>query len=172
VNHYILIKNFNFTTENNQFIMRIIKYVLLLLLLSLVVLHFIATQKVILMLKRSIINHQAVYSFVNDYKTGKILKLDCWRSWNKIKYHIPKKQRPPILDGKEGDGQMRTLFVKENDSISQKWITTEHWLLFPESRILHESQLSSRKNEFFFKIYAALNGGGVDSYRHICMNKV
>jgi hypothetical protein len=41
---------------------------------------FIATQKVILMLKevKLSIPKTAVYSFVNDYKTGKILELDHW----------------------------------------------------------------------------------------------
>jgi hypothetical protein len=58
--------------------MRIIKYAIIITKFS-GPLHFVATQKVILMLKevKLSIPKTAVYSFVNDYKTGKILKLDC-----------------------------------------------------------------------------------------------
>jgi hypothetical protein len=56
---------------------------------------------------------------------------------------------------------MRTLFVKENDSISQKMNyngTLAAFLSFKDTTG-NESQLVQVENEFFFKIYAALNGG-------------
>ena len=62
----------NFTTENKLLIMRILKYIFLLLLLTLVSLSvFVATQKGNFTVERSkIINStkSAVFSYVNDYR--------------------------------------------------------------------------------------------------------
>ena len=70
----------NFTTEFNLSIMRIIKYLFLLFLLSLVALSiFIATQKGDFTVERSkIINSQraSVFSYANDLKN--------WKDWNSL----------------------------------------------------------------------------------------
>jgi effector-binding domain-containing protein len=151
--------------------MRIIKYVFLLLLLSLVALSiFIATQKGDFNVERSkIINSPktAVYSFVNDYKNW-----EDFGSWTvedpEIKISYPQKTigkgASYSWDGKEGDGQMRTLFVKENDSISQKMnyngtLAAISWSFKDTTGGTKVSWSSSGKMSFFFKIYAALNGG-------------
>ncbi|MFT7334670.1 MAG: effector-binding domain-containing protein [Porticoccaceae bacterium] len=151
--------------------MRIIKYIFLLLLLSLVALSiFIATQKGGFNVERSkIINspRPTVYNFVNDYKNW-----EDFGSWTvedpEIKISYPQKTigkgASYSWDGKEGDGQMRTLFVKENDSISQKMnyngtLATVSWSFKDTTGGTKVSWRSSGKMSFFFKIYAALNGG-------------
>ncbi|MFT5963495.1 MAG: effector-binding domain-containing protein [Flavobacterium sp.] len=151
--------------------MRIIKYIFLLLLLSLVALSiFIATQKGGFNVERSkIINspRPTVYNFVNDYKNW-----EDFGSWTvedpEIKISYPQKTigkgTSYSWDGKEGDGQMRTLFVKENDSISQKMnyngtLATVSWSFKDTTGGTKVSWRSSGKMSFFFKIYAALNGG-------------
>jgi effector-binding domain-containing protein len=109
--------------------MRIIKYLLLLFLLSLVALSiFIATQKGAFTVERSkIINSQRglVYSFANDLKN--------WKDWNSlavedslmnITYSNNTVGNGSFCnwDGKEGSGELKTINTKENDSILQTMI--------------------------------------------------
>jgi effector-binding domain-containing protein len=151
--------------------MRILKYIFLLLLLSLVALSiFIATQKGDFNIERSkVINSPkpAVYNYVNDYKNW-----EDFGSWTledpEIKISYPQKTigkgASYSWDGKDGDGQMRTLYIKENDSISQKMdyngtLATVSWSFKDTTRGTKVSLRSSGEMSFFFKIYAALNGG-------------
>ena len=151
--------------------MRILKYIFLLLLLSLVALSiFMATQKSDFNVERSkFINSPkpAVYNYVNDYKNW-----GDFASWTventEIKISYPQKTigtgASYSWEGKEGDGQMRTVFVKENDSISQKMdyngtTAAVSWSFTDTVGGTKVSWKSNGKMSFFFKIYAALNGG-------------
>ena len=106
--------------------MRILKYLFLLLLLSLVALSiFIATQKGEFSVEKSkVINSpkSAVYNFVNDAKN--------WQDWNSlavedslINISLSNKTigvgSSLTWDGEQGNGDFQTTFVKENDSIIQ-----------------------------------------------------
>jgi effector-binding domain-containing protein len=143
----------------------------LLLLLSLVALSiFIATQKGDFNVERSkVVNSPkpAIYNYVNDYKNW-----EDFGSWtledSEIKISYPQKTigkgASYSWDGKDGDGQMRTLYIKENDSISQKMdyngtLATVSWSFKDTTRGTKVSLRSSGEMSFFFKIYAALNGG-------------
>jgi effector-binding domain-containing protein len=151
--------------------MRILKYIFLLLLLSLVALSiFMATQKGDFNVERSkFINSTkpVVYNYVNDYKNW-----EDFGSWTtedpEIKISYPQKTIGPgasySWEGKEGEGQMRTLFVKENDSISQKmnFNGTEAKVSWRFKDTIGGTKVTWRsagKMNFMFKIYAALNGG-------------
>jgi effector-binding domain-containing protein len=106
--------------------MRIIKYLFLLLLLSFVALSiFIATQKGVFTVERSkIIDSQrsSVFSYANDLKN--------WKDWNSlavedslinITYSNNTIGKGSFCnwDGKEGSGELKTIYTKENDSIIQ-----------------------------------------------------
>lgn len=151
--------------------MRILKYIFLLLLLSLVALSiFMATQKGDFNVERSkFINSTkpVVYNYVNDYKNW-----EDFGSWTtedpEIKISYPQKTigqgASYSWEGKEGEGQMRTLFVKENDSISQKmnFNGTEAKVSWRFKDTIGGTKVTWRsagKMSFIFKIYAALNGG-------------
>jgi effector-binding domain-containing protein len=151
--------------------MRILKYIFLLLLLSLVALSiFIATQKGDFNVERSkVINSPkpAIYNYVNDYKNWE--DFGSWTLGNpEIKISYPQKTigkgASYSWEGKEGDGQIQTLFVKENDSISQKMnyngtLSTVSWSFKDTTGGTKVSWRSNGKMSFFFKIYAALHGG-------------
>ncbi len=117
----------NFTTQINLSIMRILKYLFLLLLLSLVTLSvFVATQKGKFTVEKSLVINSpksAIYNYVNDAKN--------WKEWNSLAVEDSLMQidysqntigsgSSFSWDGKEGNGDLQTLYVKENDSISQK----------------------------------------------------
>jgi effector-binding domain-containing protein len=106
--------------------MRIIKYLFLLFLLSLVALSiFIATQKGEFTVERSkIINSQksSVFSYANDLKN--------WKDWNSlavedsniyITYSNNTIGKGSFIDwdGKEGSGELKTTNTKENENIIQ-----------------------------------------------------
>jgi effector-binding domain-containing protein len=112
--------------EINLYIMRILKYLFLLLLLSLVALSiFIATQKGVFTVERSkIINspRSSVFSYAND--------LNNWKDWNSlavedslmnITYSNKTIGTGSFCNwvGKEGTGELKTINTKENDSILQ-----------------------------------------------------
>jgi len=106
--------------------MRILKYLFLLLLLSLVALSiFVATQKGEFTVEKSKIIHSpksAVFNYVNDAKNFKD-----WNSWaaedSLINITLSEitigKGNSLTWDGKEGTGDFQTINVKENDSIIQ-----------------------------------------------------
>lgn len=107
--------------------MRIIKYLFLLLLLSLVASSiFVATQKEDFTVERSkLINSpkMSIYNYVNDSKN--------WKEWNSLAVEdslikiIPSentigKGSSLTWEGKNGNGNLQTIDLKENDSIAQK----------------------------------------------------
>lgn len=131
---------------------------------------FMATQKGDFNVERSkFINSTkpVVYNYVNDYKNW-----EDFGSWTtedpEIKISYPQKTigqgASYSWEGKEGEGQMRTLFVKENDSISQKmnFNGTEAKVSWRFKDTIGGTKVTWRsagKMSFIFKIYAALNGG-------------
>jgi effector-binding domain-containing protein len=151
--------------------MRILKYLFLLLLLSLVALSiFIATQKGEFTVERSkVINSpkSAVFNYVNDYKNWE--DFGSWAIENpETKITYP--QNTVGLGGsyswedKNGNGDMKTTFVKENDSISQKMTyngtTSDVFWSFKDT--VGGTKVTWRtkgKMSFLFKIYTAFNGG-------------
>ena len=109
------------------FYRRILKYLFLLALLSLVALSiFIATQKGDFEVERSkVINSpkEAVFSYVNDYKNW-----ETFGSWmqkdSDIKFNYDAKTigagAKCAFENGSDEGNIRTVFVKENDSLAQK----------------------------------------------------
>ncbi len=151
--------------------MRIIKYLFLLLLLSLVALSiFIATQKGEFNVERSkIINSSksSVYNYINDYKNW-----EDFGSWitddPEMKVIYAEKTiglgASYSWEGRDGNGEMKTLYVKENDSISQKMTfntspSSVNWSFKDTIGGTKVTWRTKGKMSFFFKIYAALKGG-------------
>ncbi|MFV8354008.1 SRPBCC family protein [Flavobacterium sp. XS2P14] len=107
--------------------MRILKYLFLLLLLSFVALSiFVATQKGDFTVEKSqIINSpkSTVFNFINDYRNW-----EDFSSWitedPEMKIMFPEKTIGTgasfSWEGKQGSGDIVTVYAKENDSISQK----------------------------------------------------
>ena len=151
--------------------MRILKYIFLLLLLSIVALSiFIATQKGNFTIERSkIINSpkSAVFSYVNDYRNW--ADFGSWTTEDpEIKVLYPEvtvgKGAYYSWEGKEGTGEVRTLFVKENDSIAQKMnyngtSSSVSWSFKDTIGGTKVTWQSEGKMSFLFKVYTALNGG-------------
>jgi hypothetical protein len=164
-------KIYNFTSENNPIIMRILKYLILLVLLSFIALSiFIATQKGEFNIERSkVINSSksSVYNYVNDLKNwedfGSWMEED---SQMKIVY-TPITFGPGAgysWEGNDGNGKMKTIFVKDNDSIAQKMTFNDSpsnvsWSFKDTVGGTKVTWKTTGKMSFFFKIYAALNGG-------------
>jgi hypothetical protein len=151
--------------------MRILKYLFLLLLLSFVALSiFVATQKGDFTVERSkIINSPKsnVFNFVNDYRNW-----EDFGSWitadPEIKISYPGKTIGPgasySWEGKDGNGDMKTLFVKENDSISQKmnYSGTESSVFWKFKDTVGGTKVTWKtigKMSFSMKVYTAFNGG-------------
>jgi effector-binding domain-containing protein len=151
--------------------MRILKYIFLLFLLSLVTLSiFVATQKGDYIVERSkIINSpkSEVFNYVNDY-----------RNWEDFGSWVTEDPDMKIIysqktigsgasyswEGKEGSGDMKTVFTKENDSISQKMnfngtSSDVYWKFKDTIGGTKVSWKTKGKMSFVFKIYSAFNGG-------------
>lgn len=151
--------------------MRILKYLFLLFLLSLVALSiFIATQKGEFIIERSkVINSStaSVYNYVNDYRNWE--DFGTWSDQDpEMKFNYPEntigKGASYGWEGKEGSGSMVTLFVKENDSIAQKMnydgnASEVNWKFKDTIGGTKVTWSTKGKMDFFFKIYSALNGG-------------
>jgi len=151
--------------------MRILKYLFLLLLLSLVALSiFVATQKGEFTVERSkIINSpkSSVYNYVNDAKN--------WKEWNSLAVEDSLIKITPSQisvgkgssfswQGKEGDGDLQTINVKENESIIQKMNfngnTADVSLSFKDT--LGKTKVSWKAKGqmgFLFKVLTSFNGG-------------
>jgi effector-binding domain-containing protein len=151
--------------------MRILKYLFLLLLLSLVALSiFVATQKGEFTVERSkIINspRASVFNYVNDIKN--------WKNWNSLAVedsllHITYSKNTIgkgsfcSWDGKEGIGNLQILNTKENDSIIQTMDfngnSANVSLSFKDT--LGKTKVSWKakgKMSFTFKVLSAFNGG-------------
>ncbi|MCG9793040.1 SRPBCC family protein [Flavobacterium algicola] len=151
--------------------MRILKYIFLLILLSLVALSiFIATQKGEYYIVRSkIINasKSSVYNYINDYKN--------WEDFGAWAQEDPEMKfeygqitsgvgATYSWDGEDGNGTMTTLFVKESDSISQKMNYNDspsnvYWKLKDTIGGTKVTWSTKGHMSFMFKIYSALKGG-------------
>lgn len=151
--------------------MRILKYLFLLLLLTVVALSiFVATQKGDFTVERSqIINSPKsnVYSFVNDFRNW-----EDFSSWmtedSEIKINYPAKTVGAGASfswkGKDGAGDVRTIFVKENDSISQKMnydgtSSSVFWSFKDTIGGTKVTWKTTGKMDFSMKVYTAFNGG-------------
>lgn len=151
--------------------MRILKYIFLLLLLTLVSLSvFVATQKGNFTVERSkIINSpkSAVFSYVNDYRNWE--DFGSWMTDDaEMKIVYPQKTigvgASYSWEGKDGAGEMKTIFVKENDSIAQKMdydgtVSDVFWSFKDTLGGTKVTWKTTGKMSFAFKIYTALNGG-------------
>ncbi|HEY6143309.1 MAG TPA: transcriptional regulator [Flavobacterium sp.] len=151
--------------------MRILKYLFLLLLLSLVALSiFVATQKGVFTVERSKIiksPKSAIYNYVNDTKN--------WKEWNSLAVEdslikINPSQKTLGIgsslswEGKEGIGDLQTINLKENDSISQKinFDGNSANLSMSFKDTLGGTKVSWKaKGEmgFIFKVLTSFNGG-------------
>ena len=151
--------------------MKILKYLFLLLLLSLVALSiFIATQKGEFTVERSkVINSpkSAVFNYVNDYKNwadfGSWVTEDPEMKINYSKNTIGK-GGSYSWEGKDGNGDMKTIFVKESDSIVQKMNyngtpSDVYWSFKDTLGGTKVTWKTTGKMSFLFKIYTAFNGG-------------
>jgi hypothetical protein len=151
--------------------MRILKYLFLLLLLSFVALSIIvATQKGDFTVERSeIINSpkSSVFNFVNDYRNW-----EDFSSWivedPQMKIKFPKKTIGSgasfSWEGKKGTGNMLTLFVKENDSISQKmnYEGTSSFVFWRFKDTIGGTKVTwttTGKMSFMMKVSTTFNGG-------------
>ena len=153
--------------------MRILKYLFLLLLLSIVALSiFVATQKGNFTVERSkIINSpkSSIYNYVNDYKN--------WKEWNSLavedslmKITLSQnsigKGSTGSWEGNEGEGDIQTIDVKESDSIFQKMNyngnSADVVMSFKDT--LGKTKVTWKakgKMGFLFKVLTTFNGGAV-----------
>jgi effector-binding domain-containing protein len=151
--------------------MKILKYIFLLIaLLSVGGSVFIATQKSNFKTTKTIVINSpksAVFNYINEYKNW-----ENWYVWEKdnsaIKLTYAKKTSgfgsSYYCNGKDGVGKITTIFVKENDSISQKTnfndaISESSWTFKDTIGKTKVTYTSNGEMPFMFKIYAFLNGG-------------
>ncbi|KQB39498.1 SRPBCC family protein [Flavobacterium aquidurense] len=152
--------------------MKILKYLFLLLLLSLVALTvFVATQKGIFSVERSkVINSPkaTVYNYINDFRN-----YEDFESWSvedsSIKMTFPNKTSGNgasyYWDGTEGKGNAITLKAIDGESIQQKmkYDGTEadvNWTF--KDTLAGKTKVTWKASgtmSFLFKVYTALNGG-------------
>jgi effector-binding domain-containing protein len=151
--------------------MRILKYIFLLFLLSLVALSiFVATQKGDFLVERSkVINspRSSVYNYVNDYRNWS--DFGSWTTEDpEMKINYPQntigKGASYSWEGKEGTGEMHTIRIIENDSIVQSMkfdgtTSTVYWNFKDTIGGTKVTWKTKGKMSFFFKIYSAVNGG-------------
>ncbi|MBF4465361.1 SRPBCC family protein [Flavobacterium sp. LC2016-12] len=152
--------------------MKILKYLFLLSLLSLVALTvFVATQKGIFSVERSkVINspRATVYNYVNDFRN-----YEDFESWSvedpTMRMTFPNKTAGNgasfYWEGSEGKGNAITLKTKEGESIQQKMnfdgtAADVNWTF--KDTLAGKTKVTWKAKgtmSFLFKIYTALNGG-------------
>ncbi|MES2545765.1 MAG: GyrI-like domain-containing protein [Bacteroidota bacterium] len=151
--------------------MRIIKYLFLLLILaSIAVAVFIATQKGDYQIVRSKIiksPRSTVYNYVNEYRNW-----ENWNAWNdddqNIEITYPAKTSgiggAYYWSGKNGNGNMKTIFTKTNDSIVQKMVFNDavsdvYWSFKDTLGGTKVTWKAKGTLAFMLKINTFLNGG-------------
>jgi hypothetical protein len=151
--------------------MKILKYIfLLIILLSVGGSVFIATQKSNFKITKAIVINSpksSVFNYINDYKNWQN-----WYVWEKdlsaIKLIYSNKTSGAgsyyYWTGTDGIGKTSTVFVKENDTISQKTdfnssLSESSWTLKDTIGKTKVTYTSNGEMPFMFKIYAFLNGG-------------
>lgn len=151
--------------------MRIVKYVFLLLLLAIIgITVYIGTQKGNFIIERSTVikvPKEIVFNYVNDYRNW-----EQWGSWKEddasMEFIYPDntvgKGGSYAWKGSNGDGEMKTTFVKQNDSIAQKVTTGSNNyasnITFKDT--VGGTKVTWRSNgnvDFMTKVYATFNGG-------------
>lgn len=155
----------------NQYIMRILKYILLLIILSVIGLTvYVATQPSEFEVERSrVIKAQksVVFSYVNDYRNW-----EDFGSWKDDDQNMKFIYSDTTIgtgasyswSGNSGDGKTTTIFEKENDSIAQKVLFSENegtaYLTFKDTTGGTKITWHSKgKIGFMGKIYATFKGG-------------
>lgn len=159
--------------------MRILKYLFLLLLLSIVALSiFVATQKGNFSVERSkIINSpkSSIYNYVNDYKN--------WKDWNslavddslieiKLSQNTIGKGSICSWTGEQGGGDIQTINLKEGDSIFQQmnFNGNKADVVMRFKDTLGGTKVSWKaKGEmgFLFKVLSTFNGGAEKIFNSI-----
>jgi effector-binding domain-containing protein len=151
--------------------MRILKYIFLLLLLALfAAMVFVATQKGDFKVQRSAIiksPKSTVFNYVNDYRNW-----ETFGSWKKedpkMVFYYPKgtvgKGGSYSWKGSNGDGDMRTIAVRENESLHQKMnyngsISDVYWTFKDTLGGTKVTWRSKGSMGFGFKIYSVFQGG-------------
>lgn len=153
--------------------MRILKYLFLLLLLSLVALSiFVATQKGEFTVERSKIidsPKSVVFNYVNDSQN--------WKEWNSLAVEDSLIKIVPLRNtigkgssfswqSEQGEGDLQTINVRENNSINQKMNfngnSADVSLSFKDT--LGKTKVSWKAKGqmgFLFKVLSSFNGGAV-----------
>lgn len=151
--------------------MKILKYLFLLLLLALFATTiFIATQKGNFDVTRSAIiksPKSTVFNYVNDYRNW-----ETFGSWKKedpsMTFYYPKntvgKNATYSWKGSDGDGEMKTISVRENESIIQKMnfggsLSDVFWTFKDTLNGTKVTWRSKGTMNFGFKIYSVFQGG-------------
>lgn len=151
--------------------MRIVKYIFLLLLLFIIgITVYVATQKGDFVIEQSTVikvPREIVFNYVNDYRN--------WEEWGSWKEDDSSMEfiYPDNTVGQggsyswksgKGDGEMKTTFVKQNDSIAQKVTSSSNNYA---SNITFKDTVGGTKVtwhstgsvDFMSKVYATFNGG-------------
>lgn len=161
----------NFTPPTKKMNMRIIKYIFLLLLLAVIGASvYIATQKGDFVIERSTIikvPKEIVFNYLNDYRNW-----EQWGSWKEDDASMQFTYSDNTVGlggsyswtGKNGDGKMETVFVKENDSIAQKVIHSGNesnaYITFKDTIGGTKVTWGSKGSvNFMTKVNAVFNGG-------------
>ncbi len=164
-------KIFNFTEVINLHLMRILKYLFLLLLLFLFGTSvYIATQKGDFYVERSQVIKSpktTLFNYVNDYRNW-----ETFGSWKKedpkMTFSYPKNTvgngGSYSWKGSDGEGSMKTIAVYKTDSIHQKMnfngsLSDVKWVFKDTLGGTKVTWSSKGTMNFGFKIYAVFNGG-------------
>lgn len=151
--------------------MRILKYIFLLVLLAIIgITVYVATQKGDFVIEQSVVikvPKEVVFNYVNDYRNW-----EEWGSWKEddasMEFIYPDNTVGQggsyAWKGSNGDGQMKTTFVKQNDSIAQKITNGSNEytsnITFKDTvggtKVIWRSKGSV---DFMSKVYATFNGG-------------
>ena len=151
--------------------MKILKYIFLLILLAFFTLTiFIATQKGEFNVERSIVIKSpkpTVFAYINDFRNW-----ETFGSWKKedpgMKFYYPQNTAGKgafySWKGSNGNGDYKTIDVKDNESIHQTTnydgtVSDVFWIFKDTLGGTKVSWHSKGKMGFAFKIYSALHGG-------------
>lgn len=151
--------------------MRILKYIFLLILLAFFALSvFVATQKGDFVVERSKViksPRTTVFNYVNDYRNWE--NFGSWKTDDpKMEFTYPQhtigKGGSYSWKGSEGNGNVKTIAVTDNQSIKQKMdyggtVSDVFWTFKDTLGGTKVSWKSKGNMSFGFKIYSAFNGG-------------
>jgi effector-binding domain-containing protein len=167
----MLIKFLTLQKETNQIAMKILKYIFLLILLGLFTTTvFVSTQKGDFDVVRTTIiksSRITIFDYVNDYRNW-----ETFGSWKKedpkMEFYYPKSTigigGSYSWKGSDGEGNMKTISLKENESIHQKMdfngsISDVYWTFKDTLGGTKVTWRSKGVLNFGFKMYSAFHGG-------------